>query len=699
MRVNATWWLAAIAGVCWISTAQAQERYAVLVGVGAYENLEERLQLRGPPNDVALMHAYLTNAGGFDEDNVVALTDNGPRAPRRRDILGALGDLEDRLTEGDFVLLYFAGHGSRQPADAGAEEEADGYDEIFLPADVRGWNRSIGAVEDAIVDDEVAAVIDRYRQRGANVWAVFDSCHSGTMTRGVGDAGVRTRKIEPADLGVPDAPAEVTERSERPAFMDMSDERLTRGAGWLVSFFASHSGEETPEKPLPRGAEASEQRVYGLFTYSLVNALRGHPNASYAELAALVSAEYASIPHTQSTPQFYGTDMNQRVFGGGERPSVFRGVVEAGRPTRVRVGAGSLHGLDVGAGVSIHASPVEEEASGFGTVERATFAESTLRAEWGPGSAVPETEGAAVWARVVHPSYSPVISISQLEMRESSDNEALSRIVGALQEAEPPLVEFDRDDVNADYFAAFFDGRFWLLRPEQQLPCSARRLTREERRECERTRDPEPLFWSTPAEVGTLVQRAARASNLVRLQAFSSVPSSLLLDVQVERAGAVLSLEETSGALEEGDRVFVNMANIATGEAWDVFFFYVDANLGIQALQAYGASARLRGGDTRRTALGTISTDTVGTESLVIIVDPADDGVEANYGFLAQEAVPAGGQGTAVGVGLEFRGGPASPLQAVLDGVWRGDGNAGLRALGASASRAHIRVFTWRVES
>ncbi|NJM84400.1 MAG: hypothetical protein HC844_19880 [Tabrizicola sp.] len=53
------------------------------------------------------------------------------------------------------MVFYFSGHGSQAPDMSG--DEGGGYDEILLPADAAGWKGAIGAVENAILDDELQA--------------------------------------------------------------------------------------------------------------------------------------------------------------------------------------------------------------------------------------------------------------------------------------------------------------------------------------------------------------------------------------------------------------------------------------------------------------------------------------------------------------------------------------------------------------
>ena len=330
MRV-ATIWL--VSGLLFAATvvSHAEQRYAqrhaLLVGVGQYPNLDESKQLEGPPNDVRLVRDYLLHTEEFDTGNIVWLSDDGPAAPERANILDGLANLDKKVGEGDFVLLYFSGHGSRQPAKADASEEYDGLDEIFLPSDVRGWNDAIGSVENAIVDNELGEFISSYRKKGADVWLISDSCHSGTMTKGVGDDSVRTRLVRAAELGIPESRTRgglgAADQLLVPPSHPLVDEPETAERGMLIAFSGAHTAQEAVEMELPIRAEHAEPR--GLLTHALFTALSRFPGVSYRQLAQLVSDQYASIPWSRSTPQFYGSDMDRVVFNGSsDRASLFR---------------------------------------------------------------------------------------------------------------------------------------------------------------------------------------------------------------------------------------------------------------------------------------------------------------------------------------------------------------------------------------
>lgn len=681
--------------------AGAAKRHAVLVGVGQYPALNEARQLEGPANDVQLLGDYLANVEGFAADAIVQLTDAGPRLPVRENVLDALRHLEESVVAGDFVLLYLSGHGSRQPA-TDAMEELDGYDEVFLPRDVRGWDQRIGAVENAITDDEIGAFIAEYRAKGADVWAIFDSCHSGTMTRGLGDELVRTRKVSEQELGIP-APRQSPPSKPRtkgtgltglPAFFESAE---MEGRGQLIAFSAAHSAEETPEMELPgRGSP-----VFGLFTYALMHALSRRQDASYGELAESIMRFYSSRPHHKSKPQFYGTAMDRQVFGrAGRRDLVFRADLEKSNLSRASVRAGTLRGFDAGARVRIYKLASDEAAVGLGTVARATITESVVEIDWESDAERPSTHRIPVYARLLHPAFSPTVVVSAAPTVRPADNQRLDELVAGMAK-DVPLARFVEGDPDADFHAAIFEDRFWLLQRGQSLPCRVRRFNRIERRECERSRQPEALFYEAPDKAVRLVNRAVRAWNLVKLQSASRLPRNLTVEVEIERgAGNFLSLhddwQEHNGVFRAGDVLHLTIEN-RRSSPWDFHIFYVDSLLGISPVELPEQSPRIDAGtELARMQLGTITTDTVGQEALVVIFEPAPDGLRSSYAFLAQDRIDTVQTKGGTSAGDSITGGG---LGAVLRAVWRGDQGLASRSLrGASEDGASVSVFSWTVE-
>lgn len=89
-------------------------------------------------------------------------------------VLAAIQDAAQQLREGGFFLLTYAGHGGQVPASPGEEEE-DRKNETWCL-----WDRML-------VDNELRAAFSAF-QPGVNIVLLSDSCHSGTVYRGRGDA-------------------------------------------------------------------------------------------------------------------------------------------------------------------------------------------------------------------------------------------------------------------------------------------------------------------------------------------------------------------------------------------------------------------------------------------------------------------------------------------------------------------------------
>ncbi|MFL6283791.1 MAG: caspase family protein [Pyrinomonadaceae bacterium] len=75
---------------------------------------------------------------------------------------------------GDRVFFLYAGHGSQLPDDNG--DEADGLDETIAPYDVNP-ETGAGEIRDDLFDELIAEL------SGRRAVLVFDSCHSGTISR------------------------------------------------------------------------------------------------------------------------------------------------------------------------------------------------------------------------------------------------------------------------------------------------------------------------------------------------------------------------------------------------------------------------------------------------------------------------------------------------------------------------------------
>lgn len=299
------------------STAVHAADRALLVGVGKYPLLPGK-QLAGPANDLRLMTSTLARLG-WPASQVQVLSDAaGPAQwPTRAHILAALAQLAAQAQPGDWVVVYFSGHGSQVPQMVTTRakfREPDGLDEVFLPMDTSAWDPAQRIVVGAITDDEMNAALARITNKGAQVWAIFDTCHAGDMLRGApiasGDEPPVWRYVSPLDLKVPveELSRSFGQASRRPGRaqppLPVVAERAASSAGqrW-VGFFASQADEGAAEESLPDPEQPQRKQRFGVFTH-LIHQAAAQWRGSFAELAARLQQGYRDRPFP--TPEFQG---------------------------------------------------------------------------------------------------------------------------------------------------------------------------------------------------------------------------------------------------------------------------------------------------------------------------------------------------------------------------------------------------------
>ncbi len=350
-----------------VDTAWATTR-AVLVGVSDYDNEIGINDLKGPANDVRLLGEVL-RARGVTDITLLADGVDGATRPTRRAILQALADQARTAQPDDFVYLHFSGHGTRQYDPDG--DESDGLDEVFLPADTGRAAAQTGLIENALVDDEIGRAVDAIRAKGAHVWLVLDSCHSGTGLRAGGIGGI-SRYVDPATLGAAATPAVPGPAVDMPKDQDLP--------GGFVAFYSARADEVAREFDLDPGAD---EAYYGLFTAKLAARLADSQGWSFRQLyqAVLADLNDAMLPGVArlQTPSWDGTLIDQIIFAQGQD--------QGGTPRRFAMRgadlrAGIVHSIADGTLMALYAGPADPEdaALGYAQTSRATAMAATLTA-------------------------------------------------------------------------------------------------------------------------------------------------------------------------------------------------------------------------------------------------------------------------------------------------------------------------------
>lgn len=172
-----------------LGSVAAQDKHALLVGINDYQHVRH---LRGSVNDITRVRQILVSDLAFSQDNIRVLLNE---EATKRNILAALSSLADRTKAGDALFLYYSGHGFMMQDQDGDEAVLDGddhYDEVVVPYDAVPWPRERATDPNSTMlsDDEVGQALSGLS--GRRVVIVFDSCHSGSATRTVGDTDSRS---------------------------------------------------------------------------------------------------------------------------------------------------------------------------------------------------------------------------------------------------------------------------------------------------------------------------------------------------------------------------------------------------------------------------------------------------------------------------------------------------------------------------
>jgi hypothetical protein len=638
------------------SSAYAGTMRALLVGVSDYPSLDANFQLEGPRNDVTRMRDIIVRRG-FSASQITVLADGVADAqlPTRANILQALEHLASTAKGGDTVLLYFAGHGSQQPADRTTEEgraESDGLYEIFLPRDIGKWSGARGQVDNALIKTELRTAVDRIRATGAFVWGIFDACHSATLVRG-GQADVRMRYVPPSQLGVPrevvDSAARAGTRTRGGASPKPEPFELVSGkaddAG-SAFFYAAQTRETTPEMLLPLGH--ANARQYGLFGFMVMDALETGTPMTYRQMAQYILTRYGAMNETRVTPLFSGTALDQPVLG-QQVPVTRQWAIERGTPLSVR--AGALAGLSKGTMLAVLNDPLAptQQAIGYVRVTEASLA--TASVEPVPFRGTPALQISSLppnaYARAFQaaPDYTLRVSVDTQSCGKICPTaQAVKRLRATSTSVPGTSITWVDAPSQGDIQLKLLDDRIVLLPPSlqgascgvdgaQSCPATATLLANQ-------SSGP-----SLDVKLATSLHAVARATNLLRLaaQLAPNAPGASQLNVSLRRVGvqgtADLRPEEVT-TLRPGDRLAIAMRNNGMA-AIDVTMLYLDARYGITTLfpEGGGASNRLEPQASHAFEIE-ITDETIGIERLLTIAVEAGRGHErADFSFLAQPSL------------------------------------------------------------
>ena len=139
-----------------------KNKKALLIGIN-YVGTSN--QLNGCINDINCIQERISQ-NGFN--NITVLTDNTSLKPNKKNILNAFSELLSSSQAGDLLFFAYSGHGSYDIDRNG--DEMSGYDQLIVPLDLN-----------MIYDDELKIIIQKNLKPNVTLFAMFDSCFSGTV--------------------------------------------------------------------------------------------------------------------------------------------------------------------------------------------------------------------------------------------------------------------------------------------------------------------------------------------------------------------------------------------------------------------------------------------------------------------------------------------------------------------------------------
>ncbi len=250
----------------------------------------------------------LLSSQGFIESNIVSLTDqNATYSGFKKSMNDFIGTLQN----GDIIYFHFSGHG-QQVMDVSSknykteyleQDEPDGLDEALVLYNAPMKSDNNYQFDEHLVDDQINHYFNLIQKKiggSGQLIAVFDACHSGTVSRGENDWVVRgTNKVCAPENYQPLSNTKDASNSDF-AFENKAE------LGKLVCFFGCQSNQVNREV----------DKAGSLTTFFASSIKELKENATYNNLFSLINERMAIAFQNDQQPDIEGDDLNQKIFSG-----------------------------------------------------------------------------------------------------------------------------------------------------------------------------------------------------------------------------------------------------------------------------------------------------------------------------------------------------------------------------------------------
>jgi hypothetical protein len=333
------------------SLSPAQTKRALLIGIDQYApagNVHPQVQvdkprgleteqsrwdlptwfsLEGAVKDVEAMRELLAGPKfGFSRDEPYMKVLTNAQATRKAILEAMQKYLVDEPAKGDIVVFVYAGHGSQRFNSQSTKPKH--LDETIVPSDANAGGFDVR-------DKEIARIFNKALDKGVRLTAIFDSCHSGSIARGipVGNPGAaRFLGYDPRDANDPeDKAARPEDRKDNAALVFTATQHDQFAREWEIN------GEH-----------------HGAFTFALIEALRALPaNTPASDVYKRVKVVMQGMGLNDQQPALGGTSTRpmDALFGassGGTRLRVAvsrEGVLDNGK---IVLDSGKIAGIGRG---------------------------------------------------------------------------------------------------------------------------------------------------------------------------------------------------------------------------------------------------------------------------------------------------------------------------------------------------------------
>ncbi len=326
-------WLAPIAR----GQAGTPRKRALLVAVNGYERGDKEKDAHNLDTtpDVEALADLLKNKLHFDEVTIL----KEPKQTTKKAILDAFRSfLINRTQPGDIVFFHYSGHGS-QVEDA--QDEVTGRDQTLVPSDYI----SVFDGSNDIRDKEIARLLEELHQKQpGNVTLSFDSCHSGTITRG-------RMLVRGFDRPIPARAVRPASSSDKAGGLLGPGEVARLG---YVAIAACRSDQVDSEVEVEDQGHSSKHtdKYMGSLSYALCKAFtEANDKTTYRDVLERIRTIMQEKQLDQS-PQLEG-EIDQVLFGGGIirlEPTILVELYDGKVP---RLQAGFLMGMTEGSKLDI----------------------------------------------------------------------------------------------------------------------------------------------------------------------------------------------------------------------------------------------------------------------------------------------------------------------------------------------------------